>query len=467
MARIVVAGGGICGTSAALMLARDGHDVVVLDRDDAAVPDDVDAAWKWDRRSVAQFRFPHLLLARGHEVLKTALPDVAAGLRDHGGLIWNPVADGVAMLGAAPRPGDDRFETVTGRRPTIEWALASALDSEPGVDVRRGTAIAGLVPGQPVLDGVPHVAGVRLGDGDELAADLVIDATGRRSPSADWLREISGPGPVEEVEDVGFTYIGRFFQSADGSVPASLAPGLTPCGSISLLTIPSDNGTWSVAIYTASDDAPLRRLRDWERFQRVWRSFPDHGHWLDGEPISEMMSMSGVVDRSRRFVVDGRPVATGMLSIGDAHACTNPSLGRGMSIGLLHTAVMRDIVRDRLGDPLELSLAFDAATTEQVEPWHEATRQLDHERIAEMRAAIEGGTVEPTPESQIGAALAVASATDPDAMRWFAEIVMCLATPAEIFARPGVFERVIELATETPPPPPYGLDRTQLLEMCQ
>src|SRR4051794_38091869 len=108
MARIVVAGAGICGSAAALMLARDGHDVVVVDRDEAAVPDDVEAAWTWERRSIGQFRFPHLLLARGHAVLKAELPDVAARLRDHGGLIWNPVTDLLPLFpGADRRPDDD------------------------------------------------------------------------------------------------------------------------------------------------------------------------------------------------------------------------------------------------------------------------------------------------------------------------------------------------------------------------
>ena len=62
----------------------------------------------------------------------------------------------------------------------------------------------------------------------------------------------------------------------------ALWPGLAACGSISLLTIPSDNGTWSTTIYTASDDAPLRAVRAPDAFERVWRAFPDHAHWLDG-----------------------------------------------------------------------------------------------------------------------------------------------------------------------------------------
>ena len=38
MGRIVFVGGGIVGTCAAMMLANDGHDVTVLERDPAAPP---------------------------------------------------------------------------------------------------------------------------------------------------------------------------------------------------------------------------------------------------------------------------------------------------------------------------------------------------------------------------------------------------------------------------------------------
>jgi 2-polyprenyl-6-methoxyphenol hydroxylase-like FAD-dependent oxidoreductase len=43
-------------------------------------------------------------------------------------------------------------------------------------------------------------------------------------------------------------------------------------------------------------------------------------------------------------VVDGEPVITGLAALGDAWACTNPSLGRGASIGLLHACALRDLL---------------------------------------------------------------------------------------------------------------------------
>jgi hypothetical protein len=57
---------------------------------------------------------------------------------------------------------------------------------------------------------------------------------------------------------------------------------------------------------------------------------------LNGEPITDVLSMAGISDRYRRFVLDGVPVATGIISVGDSWACTNPSLGRGITLGLLH-----------------------------------------------------------------------------------------------------------------------------------
>ena len=50
-------------------------------------------------------------------------------------------------------------------------------------------------------------------------------------------------------------------------------------------------------------------------------------------------------------------------------------------------------------------------------------------------------------------------------MRWYAEMLTCLALPADVMARPGVFARVLELAADARPAPPYGPDRHDLLEL--
>jgi 2-polyprenyl-6-methoxyphenol hydroxylase-like FAD-dependent oxidoreductase len=467
MARIIVAGGGICGSAAALMLARDGHDVTVLERDDGPVPASVEEAWdEWDRRSVAQFRFAHVMLPRGHSVLAGELPDVVDRVAANGGLHYNLVR---AMLeripGATQLAEDDRFDSVTGRRSSIEWALATTLADEPNVTVRRGSAVMGLVAGDALIPGVLHVSGVRFADGEIISADLVVDATGRRSPTIDWITELSGQAPIEVAEDSGFTYIGRFFRSADGSIPEFRAPVLSPLGSISVLCIASDNGTWSTTLYAASSDAPMRKLRSPDVFERVIRECPLHAHWLDGEPISELSSMSGVVDRTRRFVVDDVPVVTGMLSIADAHACTNPSIGRGMTLGLLHTVVMRDAVRTYIDSPIELAKAFDQATVAEIDPWHAATRDLDRRRIAEMEAAVEGRVVELDPIGKIGAALLAASRVDEQAARWFGEIQGCLAFPLDVLSREGAIDHLLAVTGGREPEPIPGPDRQRLVEL--
>ncbi len=67
MAAIVVCGGSVIGLATAILLAREGHEVTVLEADGAPVPADAAQAWdRWDRKGVAQFHQPHNLFAHAH-----------------------------------------------------------------------------------------------------------------------------------------------------------------------------------------------------------------------------------------------------------------------------------------------------------------------------------------------------------------------------------------------------------------
>jgi 2-polyprenyl-6-methoxyphenol hydroxylase-like FAD-dependent oxidoreductase len=188
---------------------------------------------------------PHLLQPRGRIVLEETLPDILAALEAAGGLRFDPLARLLPLTGdPTPRDGDERFGTITARRPVIEQVLGHTANAEPGLEVRRGVSVKELM--LRTYDGTPHVTGVRTEAGQELRADLVVDAMGRRSQVPRWLMQ-EGAGPVrEEVEDSRFIYYARFFRGRDGEMPEVRAPLLTPVGTFSVITLPSDNNTWSV-----------------------------------------------------------------------------------------------------------------------------------------------------------------------------------------------------------------------------
>jgi 2-polyprenyl-6-methoxyphenol hydroxylase-like FAD-dependent oxidoreductase len=462
MAAIVVCGGGVIGLCAGLMLADDGHEVTVLEPDPADPPGTPAAAWDgWRRAGVAQFRQPHTLFPRFRQVVDRELPGLTERLAD-GGCVRVDHLESLppTIEDHAPRPGDERFRFVTGRRPVTEAVVAVAADERPRLAVRRGVRVAGLLTGPAPLPGVPHVTGVRTGTGEELAADLVVDATGRRSPSADWLDELDARPAQADSQTGGFVYYTRYFTGPEQ--PRRLGPQLAPVGSISLLTLGGDNDSWSVTVFGPTRDAPLRALREPAVFDRVVAACPRQAHWLDGEPITGVLAMAGVLDRHRRLVVDGVPVATGFLAVGDAWACTNPSAGRGISVGAVHAQLLRTVVRASAEDPVELARAFDERTEREVAPFYRMQLAADRVRLAEMDALRAGR--EPPPPDPGRTGLLTAAAHDADAYRALLEVITCLALPHEVLERPGMAERLAAYAGEPPPGTP-GPDRAQLLQL--
>jgi len=79
MARVVVVGAGPIGLYSAIMLARAGNSVVVVDRD----PGPQNGTWQ--RRGVMQFRHPHFFRHLVRQVLLDTAPDLWDALVAAGG----------------------------------------------------------------------------------------------------------------------------------------------------------------------------------------------------------------------------------------------------------------------------------------------------------------------------------------------------------------------------------------------
>lgn len=466
--RVVVIGAGICGLGAGLLLARDGHEVTLLERDPVSPPEDVAGTWEsWPRKGIAQFRQPHFLLPGLRLLLGQDLPDVLDALVTAGAVRLDMLDPLPPPLRGLPRqPEDGRFWTYTCRRPAAEWAFRKAAERQPGLEIRCGVRVAGLIAGPPVRSATPHVTGVRTEQGEAIAADLVIDAGGRGSRAAEWLAALGAPPLHEEAADCNFTYSTRYFR---GNRPEPLGPLVTELGSISILTLPAEDDSWSVTLFASSADRELRALRDADAWTRVVAACPMHAHWLDGEPISDILAMSGVVDRYRAFLADGAPVATGFVAVADAWACTNPSAGRGLTVGMKHVLLLRDTLRALADDPWAFALHFHEETERALTPWFRAQIAIDRARFGEMEAD-RGHAVAPVPDALVDdlRLLVSAMAGDPDIYRLALEFLAALAPLQEIMARPGVRERLEGAAAQGGPPGRFPApSRTELVALVR
>ena len=222
-----------------------------------------------------QFRLLHFLLA---SLSRADGSERAGGRRGVVGTLvrWSSIRcrDAPAEITGGFRDGDERYDALTARRPVAEAVIAQVVAATDGIEVRRGVGVVGLLTGESTTAGVPHVVGVRTDGGEDLHADLVVDASGRRSMLPTWLADIGAAAPVEERADCGFVYYGRHFRSSDGSVPMAFGPLLQEYGTISVLTLPADNGTWGIGVIASANDSAMRALKDVDVWSSAIKSMP-------------------------------------------------------------------------------------------------------------------------------------------------------------------------------------------------
>jgi 2-polyprenyl-6-methoxyphenol hydroxylase-like FAD-dependent oxidoreductase len=470
MTRIVVIGAGLSGLTAALLLARDGHDVTVLERDAAEPEGDAEALWRnWERPGVSQFRLPHAMIAYWRRLMERELPEVIDEVERLGGRRESPIDTLPVALTGGPRAADEDLRGIAARRPVLEGALAAVAARAPGVTIRRGAKTVALVtaaPGSSDGSSVPQVGGVVIDTGETLAADLVVDAMGRSTSLDRMLDAIGARRPDDQAEEFGYVYYGRQFRNNEPrSVPVTTS--VVPYEGMSLLTLAGDADTYSLIFFTASTDRALRELRDVEAWERALALFHDVTPVRSvSTPTTGIQVMTGDTDRRRSLVVDGVPVVTGLVAVGDAAVRTNPSLGRGGATGLVQACTLRDLLREVGPDrPVELALRFAEAVEAVVGPLYKLTIDHDRNRMAEIQADITGTPHRFTDATwNLQRALLRLVHQDADALRIVLRTTLHME-PLDPTRFPASLRAKIEaLDVHTAPYPANGPTRAQLLE---
>ena len=449
----VVVGAGMGGLAAAAALRRHVDRVTIVERDDLPVSPTA-------RSGVPQARHLHALQPGGLAALERLVPGyrdalVAAGApevmvpRD---MLWMSAAGWMQ-----PFAGHRRI-IVSGSRDLIEHTLRARVLADPAIAVRTGVEVAGLIVRSHRLTGV-HLRprGAAPGERCErLAADLVVDASGRRSPAPDWLADAGYARPHETLIDAQLGYASRIYRRTTADlVPGFQAillqarpPHTTRLG----VMFPIEGDRWMLTLAGTTGDVPPTDEAGFAAFARSLRA-PTIADAIAGlEPLGPIAGYRHTANRRRHYEDVRSP--DGFVVMGDAACCFNPVYGQGMSAAALSAeAVDRTLAAHRLRHRGRLAGASgriqQAVAKASAGAWMVATGE-------DLRYPATKGGSSSTADRLVRRYLdrvVTAAATDPVVNAAFFDVIALMAEPSSLL-RPAMSVRVLGRRHAAPPADP-------------
>lgn len=441
--RAVVLGASLAGLLAARVLSEHFAEVVLLERDELP-------AGAQPRKGTPHAVQPHGLLARGRQVLEQLFPGFTEAMVARGGLLGDMTAEvGFEANGERFAACHAGLQALGASRLAIEAELRARVLALPGV--RAVTGVQVLEPRHQAGDLLGRVVAAQYAELDdpapmhELAADLVVDCTGRGSHAPQWLRDWGYAPPTEERVHIGICYTSAYFKRTGGCAIGAGIDKVATFGAVTnaqprpgvlIAQEPDASGTprWVAGVGGFRGDhapATLQAMRE--------RALAIGGPELikvthEGEPIGEPMRYQMPHSQRRRYERLTR-VPEGFVAMGDAITSFNPIYGQGMTVAACEALVLHEQIERGLSG---LGPRFFRAAARLIDtPWQLAVGgDLSIDAVPGDR---------PLPVRVVNAYVARvyrAAVRDPVVSLAFQRVVHMLDAPAKLFA-PRIVWRVV------------------------
>jgi 2-polyprenyl-6-methoxyphenol hydroxylase-like FAD-dependent oxidoreductase len=372
-----VIGAGMAGLAAAKAVAPHFEKVIVFDRD--ALPDA-----PTPRLGTPQARHTHGLLPGGQRSLEGLFPGIELDFIGAGAVRIRQRRDmRLEIPGFDPFPQRDfGFDQFCLSRPALELVCRRRVEREPNIEFRPRTRVTDIIASPD--NG--SVAGVRFedtrGTGGSLASDLVVDASGRASPTLRFLEAIGSAKPATIEIGIDQAYATAVFEIPDDA-PTDWRTVLhvpTPPGSSRFgIIVPMEGRRWSVSLSVNHGEAPPGDIGGFMAFAKSFRMPTIYNAIRSAKRVGDIArfgmpcSVRRALDRLDRF-------PRGLVSLGDSVCRFPPVQGQGMSVAAQEAHVLASLLESRRGrvDPLGgLAEAFFAEIQPLLEtPWAVAMADL-------------------------------------------------------------------------------------------